>query len=67
MHAGTSQDGSRRNRSEQLQAGRDGDNNLLQLLHVERLVQVQAGVLVLSGGRVGEPLQEPLQAKRPCF
>lgn len=39
--------------------------HLLQLLHVERLVQVQAGVLVLSGGGVGEPLQEPLQAKRP--
>lgn len=38
--------------------------HLFQLLHVEWLVEVQAGVLVFSGGLVDEPLQEPLRAIR---
>lgn len=37
---------------------------LFQLLHVQRLVQVQTSVLIFAGGRVDEPLQEPLRIKR---
>lgn len=40
---------------------------LFQLLHVQRLVQVQAGVLVFAGGRIDEPLQESLQEKQMGF
>lgn len=41
--------------------------HLFQLLHVDGFVQVQAGVLVFIGVRIDEPLQEPLQAKKPKF
>lgn len=39
-------------------------HHLFQFLHVQRLVQVQAGILILSGVWVNEPLQKPLEAKQ---
>jgi hypothetical protein len=40
-----------------------GGPYLLQLLHVERLIQVQTSILILVGSRVNEPLQESLWGK----
>lgn len=39
--------------------------HLLQLLHVQRLIQIQTSVLVFIGTGVDEPLQEPLQVEEP--
>lgn len=38
-------------------------SHLIQFLHVKRLIQVQTGVLILSGGGVSELLKETLQEK----